>query len=38
MLNEGLEIVNIVAGIESDAGKDEGNGIYLTRFYFKRSN
>lgn len=38
MLNEGLEIVNIVAGIESDAGKDDGNGIYLTRFYFKRSN
>lgn len=38
MLNEGWELVNIVAGIESDAGKDDGNGIYLTRFYFKRAN
>ncbi len=38
MLNEGWELVNIVSGIESDAGKQDGNGIYLTRFYFKRSN
>lgn len=37
MLNEGWELVNIVAGIESDAGKEDGNGIYLTRFYFKRT-
>ena len=37
MLNDGWEIVNIVSGVESDAGDKDGNGIYLTRFYFKRS-
>lgn len=37
MLNEGWEIVNIVSGVESDAGEQDGNGIYLTRFYFKRT-
>ena len=36
MLNEGWEIVNIVAGVESIGGKDDSNGIYITRFYFKR--
>ena len=37
MLNEGWEIVNIVAGVESKGSKDDSNGIYITRFYFKRS-
>lgn len=37
MLNEGWEIVNIVAAVESIGGKDDSNGIYITRFYFKRS-
>jgi hypothetical protein len=37
MLAEGWEIVNIAAGVESDAGKDDGNGIFITRFYFKRA-
>jgi len=38
MLNEGWEIVNIVAGVESKGGEDDSNGIYITRFYFKRGN
>lgn len=37
MLNEGWEIVNIVAGVESVGGKDDSNGIYITRFYFKKA-
>ena len=37
MLNEGWELVNIVAGVEAIGGKDDKNGIYLTRFYFKRT-
>lgn len=37
MLNEGWEIVNIVSGVESVGGKDDANGIYITRFYLKRA-
>ncbi|MFK8039312.1 MAG: hypothetical protein AB8B74_13545 [Crocinitomicaceae bacterium] len=36
MLNKGWEIVNIVSGVESVGGEDDMNGIFLTRFYFKR--
>jgi hypothetical protein len=36
MLAEGWAIVNIVAGVESVGGKDDKNGIYITRFYFTR--
>lgn len=36
MLNEGWELCNIVAGVESVGSKDDANGIYITRFYFKR--
>lgn len=36
MLEEGWELVTITAGVESNAGKDDGEGIYITRFYFKR--
>ncbi|MDA7730438.1 hypothetical protein N8085_00890 [Salibacteraceae bacterium] len=38
MLNEGWELVNIVAGVESVGSKDDSHGIFVTRFYFKRSN
>ncbi len=37
MMNEGWEVVNITSGVESDAGKQDGNGIFITRFYFKRA-
>jgi len=36
MMNEGWELFSITAGVESNAGKDDGEGIYITRFYFKR--
>lgn len=38
MLNDGWELVNIVAGVESVGSEDDNNGIYITRFYFKRSS
>jgi hypothetical protein len=36
MFEDGWEIISITAGVESNAGKDDGEGIYITRFYFKR--
>lgn len=36
MMNEGWELLHITAGVESVGGKDDKNGIYITRFYFKR--
>lgn len=36
MMNSGWELVNIVAGVESVGSKDDNNGIFITRFYFKR--
>lgn len=36
MLNEGWEMVNIVSGVESVGGETDPNGIYITRFYFKK--
>ncbi len=36
MLAAGWELVNISAGVESNSGKDDGAGIYITRFYFKK--
>ncbi|MCH2199053.1 MAG: hypothetical protein MK081_09715 [Flavobacteriales bacterium] len=36
MMNEGWELVSITAGVESVGDKTDNNGIYITRFYFKR--
>lgn len=33
---EGWELIHITSAVESDAGKDDGNGIFITRFYFKK--
>jgi hypothetical protein len=37
MLAEGWQIVSIVAGVESVGSKDDGDGIFVTRFYFQRA-
>ena len=37
MLADGWEIVQIVAGVESVGSKDDTEGIYITRFYFRRA-
>lgn len=37
MLNEGWELVTINTGVEAFSGKDDTNGIFITRYYFKRA-
>jgi hypothetical protein len=37
MLNEGWELVNIVAGVESSTSVNGDDGIFISRFYFKRA-
>ena len=32
---EGWELFNIVSGVESDSGKGDGDGIFITRYYFR---
>ena len=36
MMDDGWELMTIIAGVESDAGEKDGQGIFITRFYFKR--
>ena len=36
MLNEGWEIVSINSGVEAFSGKEDANGIFITRYYFKK--
>jgi hypothetical protein len=37
LASQGWELVFVTSGVEADAGKDDGNGIFITRLYFKRS-
>ena len=37
MAQEGWELAFVTSGVESDAGKGDGNGIYITRYVFKRT-
>lgn len=36
MAREGWELVFVTSGVESDAGEQDGNGIFITRYVFKR--
>ena len=36
MIDQGWEIAFVTSGVESDAGKGDGTGIFITRFIFKR--
>lgn len=36
MTREGWTLVFVTSGVESDAGKQDGEGIYITRYIFKR--
>ena len=36
MINEGWELAFVTSAVESDSGKDDGQGIYITRYIFKR--
>jgi len=37
MVSEGWELAFVTSAVESDAGKDDGNGIFVTRYIFKRN-
>lgn len=37
MGSEGWELVFVASSSESDAGKDDGQGIFVTRYIFKRN-
>jgi len=36
MIDEGWELAFVTSGVESDAGKDDGEGIFITRYIFYR--
>ncbi len=36
MISEGWDLTFVTSGVESDAGKGDGKGIFITRFIFKR--
>ncbi len=36
MAAEGWELAFVSSGVESDAGKEDGQGIFITRYVFKR--
>ncbi|MFD2725290.1 hypothetical protein [Hyunsoonleella rubra] len=37
MAEEGWELAFVTSGVESDSGKDDGQGIFITRYIFKRN-
>lgn len=36
MIEEGWDLAFVTSAVESDAGKEDGNGIFITRYIFKR--
>ncbi len=36
MLKEGWKLTFVTSAVESDAGKDDGNGIFITRLFFSK--
>lgn len=36
MASQGWELAFVASGVESDAGKEDGQGIFITRYVFKR--
>lgn len=37
MAREGWELMFVTSGVESDGGETDGNGIFITRYVFKRT-
>ena len=37
MISEGWELAFVTSAVESDAGKDDSQGIFITRYIFKRN-
>ena len=38
MANGGWDLVFVTSGVESDGGQQDGNGIFITRYVFKRGS
>ena len=36
MVTDGWDLVFVTSGVESDSGGDDGKGIFITRYVFKR--
>jgi hypothetical protein len=36
MVAEGWELAFVTSAVESDGGKEDGQGIFITRFIFKK--
>jgi len=36
MASEGWELLHVTSAVESDAGSGDGNGIFITRYIFKK--
>jgi hypothetical protein len=36
MATQGWELIFVSSGVESDSGKDDGTGIFITRYIFKK--
>jgi len=36
MSAEGWDLYSVASGVESDAGKDDGKGIFITRYIFRK--
>jgi hypothetical protein len=36
MISEGWDLIFVTSAVESDAGKNDANGIFITRYIFKR--
>jgi len=38
LTSDGWIISHVVSGVESDSGKDDGNGIFITRYIFSKTS
>ncbi|BAO77574.1 hypothetical protein [Winogradskyella sp. PG-2] len=37
MISEGWDLVFVTSAVESDAGKNDGNGTFITRYILKEN-
>jgi hypothetical protein len=37
IIKEGWELAFVTIAVESDSGKGDGNGVFITRYIFKRN-
>jgi len=37
LVDEGWDLAFVISGVESDAGKNDGKGLFITRYIFKKA-